>query len=88
MSKSYSKLPPAKFRVGDRVRVPGYAWQGGVLEIVEDRGNIGIGGRRLYSVKKTWALDNDQPFTLPEDDLEPAPEPNHDGDVLPVSKAK
>ena len=63
------KFPPAKFRVGDRVRVTGYAFQGGIFKIVEDRGNVGAEGRRLYAVTKTWADDDDR-FTMPEDDLE------------------
>jgi hypothetical protein len=41
------KLGP--FRVGDRVRVP---FGGGFVEatVIEDHGNLGMGGKRLYSV--------------------------------------
>jgi hypothetical protein len=42
-------LKPGKFRVGDCVRfLLGRPHQTGVIE--EDRGNIGVGGRRLYGV--------------------------------------
>ena len=79
MSKQAFKYPPAKYRVGDRVRLTGFAWQGGIFEIVEDRGNIGVGGRRTYSIKKTWADTDDQTVSFPEDDLEAAPENNPAG---------
>jgi hypothetical protein len=40
---------PGPFRVGDRVRM---SFGGGFVEatVVEDHGNLGIGGKRLYSV--------------------------------------
>jgi hypothetical protein len=40
---------PGPFRVGDRVRIPfGGAFVEGT--VVEDHGNLGIGGKRLYTV--------------------------------------
>jgi hypothetical protein len=48
-------LPPGKFRVGQAVRVKtGFRTATGVPavgEVVEDRGPIGVGGRRLYHVR-------------------------------------
>ncbi len=38
------------FRVGDRVRIPfGVTTLDGIID--EDRGNIGVGGRRLYVIR-------------------------------------
>jgi hypothetical protein len=73
MSRRYSKHPPPRFRVGDRVRAK-HGWEGGVFEITEDRGNIGVGGRRFYAIRATWADTDDQPFDFPEDSLEALPE--------------
>ena len=41
---------PGPFRVGDRVRMP---FGGGSIEvtIVEDRGNLGAGGKRVYGIR-------------------------------------
>jgi hypothetical protein len=41
---------PGKFRVGDRVRLR-HGFRGLIAEVIEDRGQIGVGGRRLYTVK-------------------------------------
>jgi hypothetical protein len=43
-------LPPGKFRVGQRVRLK-HLFRGKIGEVVEDRGPIGVGGRRLYHVR-------------------------------------
>jgi hypothetical protein len=67
MSRKYSKHPPPKFRVGDLVRsrqVP----DGPVYEIVEDHGNIGVGGRRILFLRTT--TDDPDTFALPEESLE------------------
>ena len=82
------KFPPPRFRVGDRVRVTGYAWQGGIFEIVEDRGNVGVGGRRFYAIKATWADGLTEPFSFPEAELELAPEANHESATTPPSNKK
>jgi hypothetical protein len=55
---------PGPFREGDRVRMLwGFTPVEGV--IVEDRGNLGVGGRRIYLVLVD--LDNgiSEPMTLP-----------------------
>lgn len=40
---------PGPFRVGDRVRMP-FGSQFIEATIVEDRGDLGVGGKRLYGV--------------------------------------
>jgi hypothetical protein len=87
MSKRPSKYPPPKFRVGDRVRTK-HGWGGGVFEITEDRGNIGVGGRRFYAIRATWPDSDDQPFDFPEDSLEAVSETDDNADPVPGAKAK
>ena len=43
----YPEKTHGKFRVGDHVRML-HGFRGMIAEIVEDRGPIGVGGRRLY----------------------------------------
>jgi hypothetical protein len=64
---------PGKFKVGDWVRLL-HGWGGALAEVVEDRGNLGVGGRRLYSVRFKLDEWNEMTTTYPEDELEPAPE--------------
>jgi hypothetical protein len=40
---------PGRFRVGDRVRVP-FGGESIEATIVEDRGNLGVGGMRIYGI--------------------------------------
>jgi hypothetical protein len=58
-----------KFRVGDRVRIR-HGFRGMIAEVVEDRGRIGVGGRRLCAVKMRLDEWNEQSTELPEDSLE------------------
>ena len=60
---------PGKFRVGDRVRIL-HGFRGLIGEIVEDRGPIGVRGRRLYAVKMRLDEWNEQTTELPEESLE------------------
>jgi hypothetical protein len=62
-------LPPGKFRVGDRVRIL-HGFRGMIAEIVEDRGPIGVRGRRLYGVKFLVDPWNEETTELPEESLE------------------
>jgi hypothetical protein len=41
---------PGPFRVGDRVRIP-FGTESIEATIVEDRGNLGVGGTRIYGVR-------------------------------------
>lgn len=62
--------PGDEFRVGSRVR---YRMPGGLFEaeVVEDRGNLGVNGRRLLRILPL--RDNlDGPFTWPAEELVPA----------------
>ncbi|REJ86347.1 MAG: hypothetical protein DWQ34_03885 [Planctomycetota bacterium] len=63
-----------KFHVNDKVaftfgmrRVKGF--------VVEDRGPLGVGGRRIYRVRLDMDPFDSMYFELPEDDLVEAPEP-------------
>lgn len=60
---------PGKFRVGQRVRLL-YGWRGAIAEVVEDRGPLGVGGRRLYGVRFRVDPWNEISTELPEDSLE------------------
>jgi hypothetical protein len=61
--------PPGKFRVGQAVRVL-YGFRGQIGEVVEDHGPIGVGGRRLYSVRLRLDPWNDLISPQPEDSIE------------------
>ncbi len=60
-----------KFRVGDIVRfVFGVTKVEGT--IIEDRGPIGVGGRRLYRIRFQFQLDEEPMYIeLPAADIEP-----------------
>ncbi len=60
---------PGKFRVGDRVRIL-HGYRGLVGEIVEDRGRLGVRGRRLYGVKLRLDEWNEDTIEIPEESLE------------------
>jgi hypothetical protein len=68
-------LQPGPFAEGDRVR---FVWGITPVEgvIVEDRGNLGVGGRRLYRIRAEMGADS-QPLelTLPAEHLSPAADP-------------
>lgn len=61
---------PGRFRVGDRVRIL-HGFRGVIAEVVEDRGPIGVRGRRLYGVKFRVDEWNEHTTELPEESLEP-----------------
>jgi hypothetical protein len=60
---------PGRFRIGDRVRIL-YGFRGTEATVVEDLGNIGMGGRRFYTVQ--WQMDqwNEMTLPYPEEELE------------------
>jgi hypothetical protein len=60
---------PGKFRVGDRVRIL-HGFRGMIGEVIEDRGPIGYGGRRLYTVLLRPDPWNELTTEYPEDSLE------------------
>jgi hypothetical protein len=62
----------AEFRVGDRVQFGrGLDLVEGV--IVEDRGAIGVGGRRLYRIEFRLSPDYESAVELPAEEFERAP---------------
>jgi len=69
------KTSAKKFRKGDRVRFQlGTRWVQG--SVTEDRGPIGVGGRRLYTVEfRTDGAAAPSHVELPGDDLRPAAVP-------------
>ncbi len=67
-SRHQKSAPAPAFKIGDRVIVrfgPGTSCG----TVVEDRGLIGAGGRRLYRVKVDFDPPNVTFTELPEDDL-------------------
>src|SRR5262245_22417245 len=67
MATANQKTP--SFQVGDRVRFQlGRRKVSG--KIVEDRGPIGVGGRRLYIVHLFRDPDEPAPFLMPAEELE------------------
>jgi hypothetical protein len=64
-----------KFKVGDRVRLL-HAWRGVIAEVVEDRGPLGVGGRRLYGVKFRADEWYEMTTEMPEDSLETVESPS------------
>jgi len=60
-----------RFRVGDWVSMlygPGRA----MAQVIEDRGRLGINGRRLYRIHLNRTSEDSTAFVVPEDDLEAA----------------
>jgi hypothetical protein len=67
-----AKPVPPRFRVGDRVRIL-HGWTGLIGEVVEDRGNLGVGGARIYGVHVKMDQWNDMTTEFPDSSLEAAP---------------
>jgi hypothetical protein len=66
--KKNGKPTPPKFRIGDMVSFP--RGDGRVTgKIVEDRGGLGIGGRRLYGIKFEFYPGEERYTEVPEVDL-------------------
>lgn len=61
------KGSPPRFRVGDMVTLR-YGLSDVPARIIEDRGPLGVRGRRLYRV----LIVDDRDFEVPEEDLQPA----------------
>ena len=67
-ASSTYKLPKSIYKVGDAVK-----FRFGVTDayghIIEDRGAIGVGGRRLWRVRYDWD-DTLREIELPEEELQ------------------
>jgi hypothetical protein len=83
MSKA-KKIPP-KFRVGDWVSIL-YGVYRMTVQIVEDRGTLGVGGRRLYSIRRYRDGEEPSVIEIPEEELEAVPAPEKDA-ILQYLKA-
>lgn len=70
MSARKEKKP--QFKVGDWVS---FQWgvKDAMAQVIEDRGPIGVGGRRLYRIQPE--LEYMEPFEMPEVDLKPTTRP-------------
>jgi hypothetical protein len=60
---------PGKFRVGQSVRMK-HGFRGMIGEVIEDRGPIGVGGRRLYTIRLQLDPWNEFTTERPEESLE------------------
>lgn len=60
---------PGKFRVGQAVRLK-HGFRGMIGEVVEDRGPIGVHGRRLYAVRLRLDPWNESTVERPDESLE------------------
>jgi hypothetical protein len=71
MNKPTSRLKPrpGRFKVGDRVRLL-HGWRGALGEVVEDRGNLGVGGERIYAVRIQMDPWNEMTSEFQETSLE------------------
>jgi len=78
---SVAKKRAPRFRVGDHVAIL-YGPQKVAGEIVEDRGQLGEYGRRLYRVRIHLEQDSPTTFEIPEEDIED-PEPPADNAETP-----
>jgi hypothetical protein len=70
MAKRKQLRPGDDLRVGSRVR---YAMPGGLFDavVIEDRGNIGMNGRRLLSIRPLSGY-SEGPYVWPAEELIPA----------------
>ncbi|MDB5348883.1 MAG: hypothetical protein JWN86_130 [Planctomycetota bacterium] len=77
---SATKTAP-RFHIGDWVSFPSVSRRV-LAQVIEDRGQLGVRGRRLYRVLIDPAQDEPTTSEIPEADLEPAPE------ILPAEVAR
>jgi hypothetical protein len=70
-----SRKLSGRFRVGDWVSLD-YGLRKITAQVVEDRGLLGVHGRRLYRVRPMPSRGESFDFELAEEELEAAPEPD------------
>jgi hypothetical protein len=68
-----SSAPRPLFRVGDRVEFDWGPWDVAQGVIVEDRGLLGFGGRRIYRITFRFDPGEEMVTEMGEDKLRPAP---------------
>jgi hypothetical protein len=64
------KARRARYRVGDLVGFL-FGVQRAVAQVIEDRGPLGVNGRRVYRIRHLSGMDDPTDFELPEESLEP-----------------
>ena len=64
-----AKASPPKFRLGDWVTFK-YGVRPVFAQIIEDRGPLGVGRRRLYRIRLAREFDESPSFEMPEDEME------------------
>ena len=71
-SKAYPKTPSPRYKVGDTVS---FLFGDGTAtgRIVEDRGGLGIGGRRLYGIRFEINPGDETYTEMPEEELTAGP---------------
>ena len=70
MPQKNGKRRTYRINVGDRVRYPN-AGSGFRAEVIEDRGHIGYGGRRLLQIRTFADYEESRlEFAVPEEELE------------------
>ena len=74
-----------RFKVGDWVSFD-YGIRRITAQVVEDRGTLGVQGRRLYRVRPMPSREDLNDFELAEEELEPATEPEEMSAVRPTRK--
>jgi hypothetical protein len=67
------KLKP-RFKVGDWVSFP-FGIGNAVAQVIEDRGQIGVKGRRLYRVERHFGEYEPDRFEVPEENMTHAAPP-------------
>src|SRR5258707_1102650 len=71
---STSRRSTRRFKVGDWVSFD-YGLRTVTAQVVEDRGPLGVRGRRLYRVRPMPSREESLDFEIPEEELESATEP-------------
>ena len=72
MSRALKSAP--RFRIGDWASFDMGTWIS-TVQIIEDRGNLGKNGRRLYRIRQDRLWTEPFFFEVPEDELQPASAP-------------
>jgi hypothetical protein len=75
MTMSKTRRPKARFKVGDWVTFL-IGTRNAVVQIIEDRGPIGVKGRRLYRIERQFEDREPDRFEMPEEDLAAAEPPS------------
>ena len=78
---SSAKKQRPKFRVGDWVNLPYGPQGGGLAQVIEDRGMLGVDQHRLYRVRLGPEREEADRFEIREEFLEPAAKPGENAQV-------